>query len=300
MKKCFNSNFVKYLIILGILYVLLKIIPNPKLQKKDILLILIVVILTLAYFDYNNKPIDNFLNTSETHQEMKQEMKQEVTQTSKSMTNAQFNTMFEMQQTQDQTQDHTQDQTQDQTQEQTHEQKHEPLTKEIIEMKYYNMLINGLLNKGILSPDDIAKLKLKIDSNLFTLEEMIISLEKLSGIDNHSNEKGQHKSTKPNKSCKSINDDIIYNELLPMQMKTIGGEVPNTWSGNYTILNTDKWTVPMTRPPVCINTTPCPVCPSDNNTQNLTGLADWDNSRTVSNTTINQTWSKNQQNPLTA
>ena len=135
-----------------------------------------------------------------------------------------------------------------------------------------------------------------MESKLFTIEEIIASLETLAGNDNMPKNKQYIK--KQSQSCQSINNDIIYNELLPMQMKTIGGETPNTWSGNYAILNTDKWTVPMTRPPVCINTSPCPVCPSDNNTSNLTGLADWDNSRTVSTTTINQNWAKNQTNPM--
>lgn len=285
MNKCYNSNYIKYLIILGILYVLLKIIPNPKLQKKDIILILIIVVFTMACVDFNNKKIiDNFLNTSETKQEMVH------TDHSKTIANKQFNAMYEAHQAQ-----MHQDQNQEPEPEPEPEQQI-PLTKDMIEIKYYNMLINQLSNKGILSQADINNLKLKMESKLFTIEEIIASLETLAGNDNMPKNK-QHKK-KQSQSCQSINDDIIYNELLPMQMKTIGGETPNTWSGNYAILNTDKWTVPMTRPPVCINTNPCPVCPSDNNTSNLTGLADWDNSRTVSTTTINQNWAKNQTNPM--
>ena len=181
-------------------------------------------------------------------------------------------------------------------------------SKENIEKKYYNILINNLLKKNILNSNDIDNIKLKLSSKLFTLEDVISSLEKMINendmkqtIENMNDIKQTKQQIKQQmkmntcKKYKQINDDIIYNELLPMQMKTIGGETPTTWSGNYAILNTDKWKVPMTQPPVCINTTPCKVCPSDDNSNSFTGLADWDASRKVSHTEINKKWVENQQ-----
>ena len=65
MNELYNSHYIKYLIILGILYTLLKIVPNPKLQHKDIILILFIVVFTIYSVDYKNNNkiiIDNFDN----------------------------------------------------------------------------------------------------------------------------------------------------------------------------------------------------------------------------------------------
>ena len=55
------------------------------------------------------------------------------------------------------------------------------------------------------------------------------------------------------------------------------------------MLNTNKWQVPMPRPPVCINTSPCKVCPDTDDTYPVK-LAHWDNSRKVSNIEISKEW----------
>ena len=52
-------------------------------------------------------------------------------------------------------------------------------SKENIEKKYYNILINNLLKKNILNSNDIDNIKLKLSSKLFTLEDVISSLEKM-------------------------------------------------------------------------------------------------------------------------
>ena len=61
----------------------------------------------------------------------------------------------------------------------------------------------------------------------------------------------------------------------------------------FTILNTDKWQIPQSRPPVCISNGPCKVCPT--NTDGYpANLKEWDNSRVISNTKINKKWALDQ------
>ena len=52
-----------------------------------------------------------------------------------------------------------------------------------------------------------------------------------------------------------------YSERPGKNYEPIGKGI-SKWSNEYTILSSDKWTVPMTRPPVCISSTKCKVCPS--------------------------------------
>ena len=55
------------------------------------------------------------------------------------------------------------------------------------------------------------------------------------------------------------------------------------------LLDTTKWSVPMPRPPVCINSSsPCAVCPSDSSS--VATLKNWDANRVISNTTLNKKW----------
>jgi len=100
--------------------------------------------------------------------------------------------------------------------------------------------------------------------------------------------------TKPKKQTRQ--NDNNYNELPASKMRALGDDTTNLWADNYTILNTDKWKVPMTQPPVCINTSPCKVCPSDGDGTNFVSLSNWDDSRKVSNISINKKWSNNQLN----
>jgi hypothetical protein len=91
-----------------------------------------------------------------------------------------------------------------------------------------------------------------------------------------------------------VNNDFKYNEMPVDMYVPIGNKIANNWStdNEYAILNTNQWQVPIPRPPVCINTEPCKVCPSDG-TSYLT-LKNWDNARVVSETKINQQWAADQ------
>jgi len=104
--------------------------------------------------------------------------------------------------------------------------------------KYYNKLINDLIQKKILSSTDIENIKLKIDSKLLNIQDIIVSLEKLNE-----------------------NNGTVTNDLPSDFFTPIGDKIANTWDKHYSILDTSKWMVPMPRPPVCINDSPCKVCP---------------------------------------
>ena len=121
-----------------------------------------------------------------------------------------------------------------------------------------NHASNREYNK-VLNDIDLKNIKLKLDSKLFTLEEIILQLENL-------------------KSQITINTNIT-NDLPQDFFKPIGDKVPNDWENDYTILNTSKWQVPMPRPPVCINNSPCRVCPTDSS--NYINLQQWDDARYV-------------------
>ena len=143
-------------------------------------------------------------------------------------------------------------------------------------IKYFMLLFNILQKNNLINQKDINLLKLKIESGVITIPDGIKFLEY---IYNNSNIK--------------IQNDNIYNELSQDFYKPIGDKIANEWQNDYAILNTDKWTVPMKQPPVCINSTPCKVCDFDMGS-NYIPLKNWDNSRYVSNYKINKDWIANQ------
>jgi hypothetical protein len=59
--------------------------------------------------------------------------------------------------------------------------------------------------------------------------------------------------------------EMKYTELPPEMHQPLGtydNTFTNDFDHGYTYLNTDKWSVPMRRPPVCIQEKECPVCPT--------------------------------------
>jgi hypothetical protein len=122
---------------------------------------------------------------------------------------------------------------------------------------------------------------MKVESKLVDIDEVISTLENL-------------KLTGKKKPKKPLSNDSIYNELDEDLSKPIGGNISNKWESQYSILNTNKWKVPMARPPVCVNTTPCQVCPTTES--GYVDLASWDTSRVLSSTNINKNWADSQNN----
>jgi hypothetical protein len=141
-------------------------------------------------------------------------------------------------------------------------------------IRYMNLLISELKDKQVINDNEINNINLKLSSKLLSLEEIINSLEQLKNM---------------NKD--SVNNN--YNELPNEFMNPIGSGV-SSWNNQYTILNTDKWTVPQMKPPVCVTSTPCPVCPLDGTNISTVSLNNWDNSNKISNNFINKNWANNQ------
>ena len=96
-------------------------------------------------------------------------------------------------------------------------------------------------------------------------------------------------------SQKNITNDFRYNELPTNMFVPIGDKVANDWAtdNEYNILNSAQWQVPMPRPPVCINTQPCKVCPTEESAYGPLPLKNWDSARKISDTKINQGWTNN-------
>ena len=126
--------------------------------------------------------------------------------------------------------------------------------------KYYNSLIDDLLKHKLLTVAEIENINLKLKLNISNISDIIESLEILI-------------KNKPNYN--------IENELPDDFFSPLGKGVPNNWVDEYTILNTNKWTVPMRIPPICINNNPCTVCPLDSS--NYTTTKNWNNARYVLN-----------------
>jgi hypothetical protein len=150
--------------------------------------------------------------------------------------------------------------------------------------KYFESLINDLVDKGILDNAELDNIQVKLRSKLLSMDEVIASLELLK------------KEGKPKIKIGDVKPkhDREYSELPSDFYDSLGGDKTiNEWTNEYTILNTNKWQVPMPRPPVCINTTPCKVCPSDASNYPV-NLKQWDDSRYVTGGKINKKWAADQ------
>jgi hypothetical protein len=259
MNKSINDT-IKYLIIAGIIYSILKMIPAQPMQDKDLLLIVAIIVITFISMEqYLFKKTENFetplitppiQNKELTCPELKTECNKSVTESTVDAAKCK-----------------------------------ELLPKcavkedgDPIAMKYMNSLIDDLYQKNILDTTDIMNIKTKVSSKLLNPEEIIISLENL-------------KINSVAKNKEKIQDDGQYNELPTDFIKPIGNNL-NKWDNEFTLLNTNKWQVPMPKPPVCVNTTPCKVCPNDSPYFPV-NLKNWDDSRVVSDVKINKSWAEN-------
>jgi len=155
--------------------------------------------------------------------------------------------------------------------------------------KYMNFLIADLIDYQVLDNNDVENIQAKIKSNLVTVDETIISLEKLK-LSSSSKVKKSNSVEKQS--------EYTYGNLPPDYYKSLGNTEISKWDDGYTILNTDKWQVPMPRPPVCINNSPCKVCPNNDDSYPVQ-LSQWDNSRKVSNIEISKDWANKQVDPKT-
>jgi hypothetical protein len=141
-----------------------------------------------------------------------------------------------------------------------------------VTMKLIKLYLRMLEDKRVLSKNEIKNIKIKIQSNIFSPKEIVEKLELLvtKSVDGGYDDWGSE----------NINKD----SLLPSQKKPLGSNdqtVTNKWDHDYTYLDTEKWRVPMPKPPVCVNNSEkCAICPSTT-TGYPTDLKEWNNSRYV-------------------
>jgi hypothetical protein len=141
-------------------------------------------------------------------------------------------------------------------------------------LKLINVYLNILKNEKVLTYDEMETLILKLDSELFTPDELLSKLELLM------------KKTNVKSSEVGYNDwmsQVGKDMLTPQQKRHIGendSTMNNKWDNTYTLLNTDKWRLPVSKPPVCVSNDNCSVCPSTTSGYPI-NLKEWDNARYV-------------------
>ena len=151
--------------------------------------------------------------------------------------------------------------------------------------KYKKMLIKSLLNEGIIDDNDVKNINRKLESGLLNEDDIIDSLEKLRN------------GEKLNKA--DINDsenelnEMKYSNKPPSYYKTLGEQVPKTWTDDYVILNTDKWAPKYYRAPVCSTSNPTEVVGMEGYPS---FLKNWNASSKISNTSISKKWAKSLNN----
>jgi hypothetical protein len=149
--------------------------------------------------------------------------------------------------------------------------------------KYKNYLMKDLAEVGILDQIDIDNFNSKLENNIMSIEEAISKLENLK------------LRSKPRVKLNKVKNESDYNELPNEFYDKLGDPNLSKWDTAFHMLDTNKWQVPMPRPPVCINTSPCKVCPEvDETGSNSLKLKDWDYARKVMNLTVNKDWANDQ------
>lgn len=238
-----QSKIVKYIITIGLIFVILKMVPQQHISNRDMILILAIIIFGLFIVDNSIFKKENFMvenvcaqttNISKENLITNDILKENLINISQKKKIEHLS--FEP------------------------EKQPEIQPSYSVLYKYFDFLIDDLQEKNILTPTDVENIKIKLSSKLLSLEEIILSLEVLR-------KEGKNK--------------IIQKDDLPSEFYSpIGNKIANDWDNDFVVLNTNKWQVPMKRPPVCINTNPCPVCPDTTST--FTNLKQWDDSRYVS------------------
>ena len=290
-----SREYVKFAIIAGIIYLLLKLLPQNKIDQKDVILIVIIVLFCIFSTNYmfnnysnyhynidndNDNDIDNFQNTNQNIPMLN--ANQNTQMQNIPMLNANQNTQMQNvnipmlnanQNTQMQNIPMLNANQNTQMQNIPMLNANKSDDKDIIIKKYYDTLINDLQQSNIITEDDVKIFNIKLSTKILTLGELINALELLK--------KQNIKVKKP---------DTQYNEL-PSDFSTPIGQGINEWDNEYSLLNTNKWQVPVQHPPICISaSTPCPPC----NNEIYLPLKNWTANNKISTTSINKQWANNQ------
>jgi len=324
-KSLFSTkDIVKYLIVMGLIYSILKMIPSQQIADKDLILIMVIITVGVVSIDcmffkkiisegFNNISFENVpvlddnsdIQTERPIPEVVTEkpipevvtekpipevvterpitevvIERPITEvvTERPITEIKVGCALEVDKVKRQLEDKI-----EALKVQLQTKSNQPDSNDKIATRYFKALITELVEKGIIDTTDVENIKLKTRSKLLTIEEVISSLEniKVEG------------KTRVNKVNRENNDDTIYNELPSDFSIPIGDKIANEWDNEYTILNTNKWQVPMTRPPICINNTPCNVCPTDSSSSYI-NLKQWNDSRYVTSNKVNKKWAQDQ------
>jgi hypothetical protein len=145
--------------------------------------------------------------------------------------------------------------------------------------KLLNLYLNLLLTSGVLSENEIYQIKNKIDSGIFTPKETIKKLEDLMS------------RSKQSSTSSGYNDwftEMQKSQLSDIQTNPVGNSdttLSNKFDHGFSYLDTDRWRLPMPRPPVCVTDNKCEVCPTPT-TGYHTDLKEWDSSRYITKSNV--------------
>ena len=177
-------------------------------------------------------------------------------------------------------------------------------TVDDIEKRNVKILLKELLANKILTKEEVEDIYDSAKKGDVDLKELISALEKLRDTTSYSYPKStkdsnvaesnavHHEKVKRVKS--DMYGDMKYDELPIEKRIPLGDQLPpDDWDNEYTLLNTDKWAVPRSNPPVCIASTNMDPLPSNEAGYPML-LKEWDNSRVISNSYINKKWAMDQ------
>ena len=294
------KDLIKYVIFISIVYTLMIIIPSQKIITKDLILIVSIIFIGFVLIDclcsnselftnINNKDWDPFMLSnvvdyknydksnilSNMVYKINEDKSYMLSNVSNKINETKSNIVDKINEIKSNIDD------------KINEEKPIPIKSnelnETTTVKYMNLLIDDLREHNVLNNTDIENIKAKMNSKILTDDEIIVGLEKLI-------------LTTKAKQKKEPESEYIFGNVSSDLYKPLGNLEIHKWDEGYNMLNTNKWQIPMPRPPVCINTTPCKVCPDTDDTYPLK-LALWDNSRKISNTEISKNWANKQIDP---
>jgi hypothetical protein len=292
MKTVFTlKDLVKYIIFIGVVYTLIRIIPSREISIRDIVLIIAIISVGFISIDCLNSNSEYFANAEKNTNTPLLNVPENTIKNTVQSSNLTLNVVKNKDSNNDNNCGVEMEKLKqsvainiNKLQLKIKELESKPQSEQ--SLKYMNFLIADLIDYQVLDNNDVGNIAAKIKSKISTVDEIIVSLEKLK------------LSSKSKKLKNKIEDqsEYSYGNLPPDFYNPLGNAEISKWDSGYTILNTDKWQVPMPRPPICINNSPCKVCPNNDETYPI-NLSEWNNSKKISNIEISKDWANKQTDP---
>ena len=309
------KDLIKYLIVFGLIYTILRMVPSDQLCTKDMILIMVVIgvgFISLDCMFKSNNTSEGF-DTMDSLSNMISSLKNDIMMPSQMQPPAHLAQMppqmpLPPHLAQMQMQPPAQMQMQPPAQMQmplpphlAQMQMQMPLPPHLAQMPLQkdDKLISANVPKPPLvlgSNEALSPLQVKQLQQAYPMEPKTACSAEIEDMKKQlESQISELKNQLQINSQKNITNDFRYNELPTNMFVPIGDKVANEWAidNEYTILNTSQWQVPMPRPPVCINTQPCKVCPTEESAYGPLPLKNWDSARKLSDTKINQGWAAN-------